>query len=303
MINTYKKTINNSNKQHNFLKSDFTINSYSDKYPLHIGDKFILYGDISSLYKYDKNRTWLSNFYNVSNEKINSPKNRLFTIDVGVLNSQNNFVELTKSLVRWDNDKMLDLPDNDNYKLNAGYFIKGTGETQFETVSDKIFEEARNQIDANTYQYKLSGPLSLKTKINHLQTFTLNVVPEYNKYDEISYESGDWKFKVKNPDYAGNLTLFKTHNSLTTSSELNYDSVIFFTEETIFNSLISDSAPVLQVGLRRAPVPGDISPIIDVPSENLNSPDFGFSVSANSIKTIQLLFKIEDNKGTIIFVD
>jgi hypothetical protein len=135
MISTYKKAINNSDKKFNFLKSDFIINSYSDKYPLHIGDKFILYGDNSSLYNIDRKKSWVSNFYNTTvvdfqtkEEKVDSPKNRLFTIDVGVLNSQNDFVKLTKSLVRWDEDKMLDLSDfSEELKLNSGYFIKDTG--------------------------------------------------------------------------------------------------------------------------------------------------------------------------------
>jgi hypothetical protein len=71
----------------NFLKTDFKLQSYTDNYPLHIGDKFVLYGDLNGTFG-----DWVSHYYNTiisedSVKKITSPKNKLFTLNVGILNS------------------------------------------------------------------------------------------------------------------------------------------------------------------------------------------------------------------------
>ena len=78
-----------SETQFDFLDIDTVIKSFY-KYPLHIGDKFSIYGDIRDLL-YEGKYPIVSNFYNTgyleTQEKIYSPKNTLFTLSPGVLNS------------------------------------------------------------------------------------------------------------------------------------------------------------------------------------------------------------------------
>lgn len=113
--------------------------------------------------------------------KIYSPKNKLYTLQLGVLNSQNEFVDVTESLKRWDGkgivkstsdsiintDKMSDL-----LAFNTGYFIaKNFISPTGGTSDDKELILERQKIAANTYSYKLVGPLYLKATINHITSF------------------------------------------------------------------------------------------------------------------------------------
>ena len=157
------------------------------EFVLHAGDKFIvwsqdLYDNNESIF----NKNNITNFDNVNANKIKSPKNKLFTLAIGIMNSQNEFVDITSSLVRWgsDNNIINKNPDkSDKYHFNEGYFIapnKNNNDFNVETISDQEYIENR-QIDdklissANTYAYKLVGPLYLKATINHIQNFNYNM--------------------------------------------------------------------------------------------------------------------------------
>lgn len=164
-------------KNYNFIGDFKKILPYSDKYPLHIGDKFCLYGDIKGFFD-KEGKLLVSKIFDKSNE---FPKNKLFNVEVGILNSENTFVNLTDSLVRWDEKGNYISPENyseEDYN-KVGCFIKNTQKNKIieETISDALLEQSRevNENLKNTYQYKLSGPLCIKESINTFQQFISNI--------------------------------------------------------------------------------------------------------------------------------
>ena len=166
----FKKEVDNVN----FLATDSILVPLTKKDSLHAGDKFVVYG--GSLSKND-----ISNYENTTGDKVTSPKNKSYTLALGILNSQNEFVDITKSLVRWNttNNTIMDLDDkSDLYKFNAGYFIANDSyeaEKFAETIKDKELIKNRLAIPANTYAYKLVGPLYLKATLNRIQEFNYNI--------------------------------------------------------------------------------------------------------------------------------
>jgi hypothetical protein len=75
-----------------FLKADSILMRLTGDHSLHAGDKFSVYcenytdfptkyiADIGTIYN-------ISNFNNITENKITSPKNRLYTLSLGILNS------------------------------------------------------------------------------------------------------------------------------------------------------------------------------------------------------------------------
>ena len=120
----------------------------------------------------------------ISRKKAYSPKNRKYTIQAGILNSQNEFVDITKSLKRWKLDfnnkwsmQRYNSEYSDIYKFNDGYFIPDTFQNQQyeETYNDAQLIKERQKEAVNTYAYKLIGPLYLKISLNHIQNFNYNI--------------------------------------------------------------------------------------------------------------------------------
>lgn len=190
-----EKRINSSNENQKSIDISFgneDIQSDTLMFPLtennllHAGDKFVVYG-----YLPDSIKENLTNYNNITGDKITSPKNKCYTLSLGILNSQNEFVDITKTLVRWeilDDQSIIDptIIDtrnlSDEIKFNTGYFIpemyKPT-EIEKESINDLEVIKERLAMPANTYSYKLVGPLYLKAKLNHIEEF------DYNLYGEI----------------------------------------------------------------------------------------------------------------------
>lgn len=154
---------------------------------LHAGDKFMIYGQ-------NLDSSEITNWDNAddNDKKAISPKNRKYTLSIGVLNSQNEFVDITKDLVRVDPNKkigndnnpnygkilLFDENDSEIYKFNRGYFLKNNAEdndTFTNTISDNNLILERQRLEANTYSYKLVGPLYLKVQYNIPTTFNYNI--------------------------------------------------------------------------------------------------------------------------------
>lgn len=111
------------------------------KNSLRAGDKF-------SIYKIDDN---------ILQSIIN-----LFKLNVGILNSQNEFLDIT----------------NDLQKFNGSFIEKiknGTESNKFPTINDENFMQTRLALPINTYSYKLVSPLYLKVKINTFNTVVWNI--------------------------------------------------------------------------------------------------------------------------------
>lgn len=145
---------------------------------LHAGDKFTTYfkdNDVPTSFDGSK----ISN-YNITGTSFNNLLNKQYTLYLGVLNAQNQFVDITKSLERWnDNGIIIDTSNlSEEEKFNTGYFIPKLSTVQAEeliTVDDKKYLENRLTKGVNTYAYKLVGPLSLKIGLNTPQNFDYEI--------------------------------------------------------------------------------------------------------------------------------
>ena len=171
----------------NVLKSDSFMIPLTNDLNLRAGDKFAIYSEgLSEL------ENILTNYNNTQGNKAYSPKNRKYTLQLGVLNSQNEFVDITKTLCRWkdfgENGShnwqpiKYDSEVSEVFKFNDGYFISDAFTNTFnsETIEDSKLIKERQKIAANTYAYKLVGPLYLKLSMNHIENFNYNVYGTYN---------------------------------------------------------------------------------------------------------------------------
>ena len=150
---------------------------------LRAGDKFAVYA--SGLSQMSGLITNYNNIDGISNDDLRAftPKNKMYTLQLGILNSQNEFVDITKSLCRWESSGgewypvTFDKEVSDIYKFNYGYFIPDgfTNPDLSETANDSNFIRERQKIAANTYAYKLIGPLYLKVIYNHIESFNYNI--------------------------------------------------------------------------------------------------------------------------------
>lgn len=170
------------------MKSDSFMLPLTKDLTLRAGDKFAVYSEGLSDPEITK---YITNYNNVDNRfpnKAYTPKNRKYTLQLGVLNSQNEFVDITKTLCRWKNNNGTWKPVNyssdvsEAYKFNDGYFISDTFTNTFfeETIADARLIKERQKIAANTYSYKLVGPLYLKIIMNHIENFNYNIYGLYN---------------------------------------------------------------------------------------------------------------------------
>ena len=161
-----------------YLKSDSFMFPLSENI-FRAGDKFAIFANGLSSMEND-----LTNYNNIEDSKADSPKNRKYTLQVGILNSQNEFVDITKTLARWkpENETVWKLINYDSsasdiYKFNDGYFISDTFEEpkNSETIANESFIKQRQKLAVNTYSYKLAGPMYLKVKYNHIEDFNYNI--------------------------------------------------------------------------------------------------------------------------------
>ena len=189
----------------------------SQNIQIHSGDKFVVYAEglssISSLISNYNNTSdsiidYSKPFYSTRYEnRIFSPQNKRYTLQLGILNSQNEFVDITKTLERWekvgDNWKIITTSEeSEELKFNHGYFIPDSfsEKLQGETGDDAKLLLERQKLPTNTYSYKLVGPLYLKVIYNHIQNFS------YNISASISPDAEDSSKKILELVINGNIT-------------------------------------------------------------------------------------------------
>lgn len=209
------------------------------------GDKFLLYfneetttnnsntennsnaeNNSNNLFDKINKEDLFSNYYNVEGTKPKSPKNKYLTLSIGVLNSKNEFVDITSDLLRFtdvennsvinsdvENNSVTDSEsktfgefDSELYKFNYGYFVAScmTKDSGTElSSSDKELKEVRdlNKIkNINTYKNKLVGPLYGQLEFNAPIDFDYSISGEKNKDDEYNLEITS-EFKYNCPDF------------------------------------------------------------------------------------------------------
>ena len=174
-----------------WLTSDTLLYPLTNKNSIHAGDKFVVYGftDGDSIAN-------VTNYNNIINDdQVETPLNKTYTLQLGILNSQNEFVDITKTLVRWDeSDNIIQFSnkDTDLFKFNSGYFLaKGINDNSKleETQNDNNFinERKSQKLALNTYTYKLVGPMYLKATLNHIESFNYNITGQYDDINKIAY--------------------------------------------------------------------------------------------------------------------
>lgn len=173
-LDSFEDYYQDKNLKLNCIKNDTILVSITHDTSLHTGDKFVVYGNLESV-KQD-----ITNYFNTKSTKVKSPKNKKYTLALGILNSQNEFVDITKTLTRWDGNTIIDYTNknvSDLYKFNDGYFIASSfnNPTFDETINDAQLIQERQTIATNTYAYKLVGPLYVKATLNHIKEFNYNI--------------------------------------------------------------------------------------------------------------------------------
>ena len=182
---------------------------------LHGGDKFCVYfsEDTSFNEKISYFNNWIATEpeelitnYNNTNyntdgdrDRLYSPKNKKYTLSLGVMNSQNQFTDFTPTLLRWEQYKnvykIIEFDSNtpDYIKFNSGYFIPRSfnSDDLSETISDAQFIRNRLKLPANTYVYKLAGPLYIKKDLNVISNMTFNYYGS-----EVKGDNGSIKYKI-----------------------------------------------------------------------------------------------------------
>lgn len=127
----------------------------SDDVVLHTGDKFSVYSNgISNLKQYLT--------------KPGDVKNNLFTFQIGLFNSQNEFVDISDKLKLKNLGTELDPYD---------YYIwddNGVNDLSH-SINDAEFNKNRNALAINTYSYKMSSPLYLRAILNAPTNITYNI--------------------------------------------------------------------------------------------------------------------------------
>lgn len=167
------------------------------------GDKFVLYFGENS----DSGlKNYLSNRNNTTGDLITSPKNNYFTLSLGVMNSKNEFVDITKDLLRFDDKgKVIEFDESksDEYKFNSGYFISDTIDnldTNSLTNADSELAKIRklDTLDLNTYSYKLVGQPYIKAELNaptdfeySISGYSNNITIIYSREPYDRFEQGD----------------------------------------------------------------------------------------------------------------
>lgn len=140
----------------NNITIPISINENGETITLHTGDKFSVYSnDITSLLPYI--------YPNTSGQYL---KNNLFTFQIGLFNSQNEFIDISDKLKLWD---LVNGGTHYNYYINNSQVDNSNnGETDLIKV--------RNSLGINTYSYKMASPLYLRVTLNHVDSISYSII-------------------------------------------------------------------------------------------------------------------------------
>ena len=149
--------------------SDSFLISLTPKNKLHVGDIFTVYSPHLSKLAPD-----LTNYDNIEHsiDKVYSPKNRKYTLQLGILNEQNNFNDITSSLVRWDSPlKEVTEKEYNEYKTTKEirYYIYENN------VQKEVTEEYYNSfIGTKQLKYFIYVPQIIRNLENKSQLYKFN---------------------------------------------------------------------------------------------------------------------------------
>lgn len=154
----------------------YKIKLFPDDVIIRSGDKFSILlksqSDLTILQKF------ISNCLNVTNDKVTSPKNKLLTLSIAVLDSNNNFRDITDKLRRFDNDNdeiEFSITESPIIKFNSGFFTQ-----TFDGTPEDV-DAYREQRAVNTYNNKVFGELFLIATLNTITSVDVSVEGYVNK--------------------------------------------------------------------------------------------------------------------------
>lgn len=166
----------------------YKVNLFPKGTVLRSGDKFTILIDtnnaatLSSFISNYLNATTKSSGGVVTEGKPKSPKNKLLSITVAVLDANNNLRDITEQLKRFDtNSKVIEFDASvaPLVKSNAGYYIQAMN-----TSESTDLEEFRKRHAVNTYNNKVFGNIYLITTLNTIESIDVSTYGFRNTTDE-----------------------------------------------------------------------------------------------------------------------
>lgn len=151
------------------MVSDSFLIPLTPKNKLHVGDIFTVYSPHLSSLAPD-----LTNYDNIEHsiDKVYSPKNRKYTLQLGILNEQNNFNDITSSLVRWNTPlKEVTEEEYNEYKT--------TKEIRYYIYENNVWEEVTEEdydsfIGTKQLKYFIYVPQVIRNLENKSQLYKFN---------------------------------------------------------------------------------------------------------------------------------
>lgn len=165
----------------NLLSAVYKVNLFgqSNELVLRSGDKFgiVISGGMGP----DELRTYISNYLNVKNGKVISPKNKMLTLRACIIDANNNLRDITPQLKRVKVEEEeysimeFDEQDSQLLKENSGFFATPT---KFKENMD--VDDYRKSHAFNVYNNKVFGQLYIVASLNTIQRVDFSISGEKN---------------------------------------------------------------------------------------------------------------------------
>lgn len=218
-----------------------------DNYIIRAGDKFSIIMDSKMEYSLSK---LLSNYQNTENGEIKTLKNKLITLSVAVLDSNNNLYDITNTLKRFDQNTNKEL--DGQYLLPANILFNSEYFTQLEEESgSQDIDSFREKKAHNVFKSKLIGNLCIIATLNTVDFFDLSINGEKLGEDFILYLDSTFQYncpdgKYNNTQIYGSESDFDPNNSIVGYNlqlytydngvqNIKYEGVINFNTDTKFD--------------------------------------------------------------------
>lgn len=190
------------------------------------GDKFSIImipnisGTSSSLHKL------VSNYQNILNGDVATPKNKLITLDVAVLDSNNNLHSVTNTLKRFDQSTNKEVEDlyqlSQDVRFNTEYFTQ-TFSKPLDTNSGNSVDQFRQIKARNVFNSKLVGNLCIVATLNTLSQFELAIGGTKNEGSTTLYLDSTFEYNCPDGRYNGSYTYGSSSDFEPSNSIIGYD--------------------------------------------------------------------------------
>lgn len=168
----------------------------------------------------------LSNYQNILNGKVKCLKNKLITLDVAVLDSNNNLHSITNTLKRFDQSTNLEIKDSyklaQDVKVNTEYFTQ-TFNTKLDVSSPDSIDKFRNIKARNTFNSKLIGNLCIIATLNTVSQFEFSIGGTIEGENTRLYLDSAFEYNCPDGRYNGSSTYGSASDFDPDNSIVGYD--------------------------------------------------------------------------------